>query len=135
MNEHHIEGDAYFNGSDGKERNEEKAVKCWLKGAEIGHVQCMRNLAWAYLHGRGVTGNALQSRYWTKRTQSAPSALAERKATMSEGLGREVAQQERDWTMNFDLGNDKAGDSTKKNEVFENLEKLIQRGLLVRGKV
>jgi hypothetical protein len=61
---YHIFGDDYFHGHNGKEQSEEKAVECWLKGAELGSVQCMKNLSWAYLHGRGVKANALQSGHW-----------------------------------------------------------------------
>jgi TPR repeat protein len=63
-NKFHIAGDDYYHGRNGKEQDEEKAVECWLKGAELGNVQCMKNLSWAYLHGRGVKGNALQSGHW-----------------------------------------------------------------------
>jgi len=84
-NKFHIAGDDYYHGRNGKEQDEEKAVECWLKGAELGNVQCMKNLSWAYLHGIGVTANALQSGSWKSK-----AGKAEEKAEKDEDVVRGI---------------------------------------------
>lgn len=63
----HIEGDDYFHGRNGNMKDEEKAVELWLKGAELGNVQCMRNLAWAHYNGIGTEKDDEKAfEYWLK---------------------------------------------------------------------
>jgi hypothetical protein len=58
---YHIVGDNYLNGAGGFEKNEVKAFESWKKGADEGHVQCLRNLAWAYSSGIGVEKDKAKS--------------------------------------------------------------------------
>jgi TPR repeat protein len=61
---HHVLGDDYYYGRNDKPKDPKKAVEHWRLGAEMGNAQCMRNLAWAYLHGYGVQANAMQAGHW-----------------------------------------------------------------------
>jgi FkbM family methyltransferase len=88
---YHSLGDDYFHGRNGKEKSEEKAVEFWLKGAFANNVQCMENLSWAYLHGFGVRGNALQSGHWKSK---AVKTEKENKYREQVGLNRELIHQE-----------------------------------------
>lgn len=66
-NEHHIRGDDYYYGRNGFEKDERKASEHWLKGAELDNVQCMKNMAWVYRDGIGITPSLQMSQFWTER--------------------------------------------------------------------
>ena len=73
---HHIAGDKLYNSG-----NHKKAFEHWLKGAESGHLQCMKNVAWAYSAGIGVPVDLEKSKEWLERKESGEqldSAIVER---------------------------------------------------------
>jgi len=68
-----LEGDDWFHGR-GCEPNHRKAVECWSKGAEAGGAQCMRNLAWAYSRGFGVSVDEARAAAWLSRAEEMEKA-------------------------------------------------------------
>jgi uncharacterized protein len=55
------------------EKNEEKAVVCWLNGAEMGDVRCMNQIALAYASGQGAAvDNNLALSWWERAAVMEP---------------------------------------------------------------
>lgn len=65
---YHIIGDEYHNGTDDFNKDDEKAVEYWSKGADAGNHQCMKNLAWAYKHGVGCDVDKEKSNFYSRLT-------------------------------------------------------------------
>ena len=65
-NYYHWMGDIYYHGRRHIEKNEKKAFELWLRGAENGNEQCMKNVAWAYSAGIGCEVDESKSLQWSK---------------------------------------------------------------------
>jgi FkbM family methyltransferase len=52
----HTMGDSYLR----------RAVECWRRGAELGHIQCQLNMSWAYEKGIGVPQDDKLAAYWNE---------------------------------------------------------------------
>ena len=64
---YHQLGDDYYHGRNGKDKDDVKAVECWLKGAKLGNLQCMENIAWAYENGIGADKDIMRSGFWANQ--------------------------------------------------------------------
>jgi hypothetical protein len=67
--DYHVLGDDYYHGSNGSKKDDQKAFENWLKGANLGSNQCMKNLAWAYENGIGCQPNPKEASYWMEHSR------------------------------------------------------------------
>jgi FkbM family methyltransferase len=64
---YHVEGDDYYHGRDGKQKDDARAFMLWLKGAELGNIQCIKNVIWACENGIGIQkGSLIANRFRSK---------------------------------------------------------------------
>lgn len=68
--------DMYFDGT-AVEKNEEKAARLYLCGAEHGSGHCQERIAYCYKCGLGVKKDDALSRYWYKKAAESGSADAQ----------------------------------------------------------
>jgi TPR repeat protein len=85
--DYHFEGDSLLYD----ENDPDGAFARWLKGAETGSIQCMRNLAWAYREGVGTDKDEWASKEWSERVENAEQRDGKK---TSLGLDREKKRQE-----------------------------------------
>lgn len=62
----HINGDKEYHKG-----NQEAAFSIWLRGAKYGDLQCMKNVAWAYGSGIGISESKDKSEFWLERHREA----------------------------------------------------------------
>ena len=67
----HVVGDSYYHGSGIFTKDDKKAFDYWLKGAESGDLQCMKNVAWAYSDGIGCEANKGKEKFWSAKVSLA----------------------------------------------------------------
>ena len=112
------------------EGNEEKALDCYMKAAEMGHTDAYYNVANAYLNGEGVERNFDKAFEWFQKASDSGDTYAKLKLAECYKRG---AGCERDYAAAMTLYQQVAGDKRLKKDSFADVAEYEIGNMYMKG--
>ena len=113
-----------------REGNEEKALDCYMKAAEMGHTDAYYNVANAYLNGEGVERNFDKAFEWFQKASDSGDTYAKLKLAECYKRG---AGCERDYAAAMTLYQQVAGDKRLKKDSFADVAEYEIGNMYMKG--